>query len=139
MPIKKDKVSIRGDRVRLLRERMGLTQRELATRSGVSQPHISTIEKEGVGQVGSGRLYALARALKTNMAFLAGGRSESRAYENPGAHDLSIEEAELVALYRTIQDPVLKGSLLRVARGYVEAEREQGAFRSPDGEAGKPQ
>ncbi|GEL96120.1 helix-turn-helix domain-containing protein [Cellulomonas composti] len=61
-----------GSRVAAERRRMGLTQDELADRSGVSRPTISKIER-GVQDVGVVALHKIAKVLGTEAGSLLGG------------------------------------------------------------------
>lgn len=60
----------RGEALRMTRELKGLTQAELAARSGVPQAAISSIENERI-DVGLDRVEKLARALGVHPAVLA--------------------------------------------------------------------
>ncbi len=51
-----------GQRIAALRKKQGITQAEMAARTGISQAHISLIEK-GSYSVGFDRLVAIAAAL----------------------------------------------------------------------------
>lgn len=77
---------IRGDRVRQIREAKGLTQPELAAKSGVKQSTISDIEK-GKSKHPRG-VAELARAMETNEHYLWGLTDDSApAAERPqGVH-----------------------------------------------------
>jgi transcriptional regulator with XRE-family HTH domain len=52
-----------GARVQAIRERVGMTQEELARDTGVRQSHISRIESGDIKDVRATTLAALARAL----------------------------------------------------------------------------
>jgi transcriptional regulator with XRE-family HTH domain len=69
---------IRGDRVKDLRERRGLTQGQLAQYGGASQSYISDIESGKQTNVGSGKLVGIARVLKTNVGYLVGDTDDPR-------------------------------------------------------------
>lgn len=56
-----------GYRVEELRKGKGMTQEELAKKSGISRQSISAIEKNRVSQVKSGTLLAIAEALDTTI------------------------------------------------------------------------
>ena len=56
-----------GYRVEELRKEKGMTQEELAKKSGISRQSISAIEKNRVKQVKSGTLIAIAEALGTTI------------------------------------------------------------------------
>lgn len=109
---------INGRRIKLLREALHMTQRDLERLSGISQPHISQIEAGKVHAVGSGTLYALARALKTNMSYLAGTGSDPRPRSKTKLGDLPIDEAELLENYRNIAHPALREAIRRQAAAF---------------------
>ena len=56
-----------GYLVREVRERKGITQEELAERSGISRQTISAIENDARYSAGIGTLAAIARALETKV------------------------------------------------------------------------
>lgn len=56
-----------GYLVREMREKKGITQEELAKRSGVSRQTISAIETDARYSAGIGTLSAIARALETKV------------------------------------------------------------------------
>jgi transcriptional regulator with XRE-family HTH domain len=57
-----------GERIALLRNRLGLTQQELGTRAGIAQRTISVIEQGHDAKPAT--LHALAKALGTTIAHL---------------------------------------------------------------------
>jgi len=115
---------VRGDRIRHLREALHLTQRELSIKSGVSQGHLSNLENGNVSEIGSGSLYALARALRTNMAYLTGGGSDPRPRSEAKLGDLEVDEAELLTNYRELKTQHGRAMARQVLEGLVRAERE---------------
>lgn len=56
-----------GYKVKEVREARGMTQEELEKRSGVSRQTISAIETGKCGNVKTGTLMAIARALETTL------------------------------------------------------------------------
>lgn len=56
-----------GYRVKEVREEKGITQEELAARSGISRQTISAIENDARYSTGVGTLAAIARALETTV------------------------------------------------------------------------
>jgi len=59
-----------GDKVRTLREKKGMNQKQLAEASGITQATISRIEKEKVNQLKSEALKRLAGALGVTIDYL---------------------------------------------------------------------
>mgnify|MGYP001165553768 CR=1 FL=1 len=58
-----------AEMLKVLRELQGMTQTELAKRSGLTQSNISAMEN-GSSQIGRGRALKLALALKTHPAVI---------------------------------------------------------------------
>lgn len=63
--------NIIGDRIRYLRQEMGLTRRELAGETGLSPDVISKCEAGGSYAVDGGHIPALAKALRVKPGYLA--------------------------------------------------------------------
>lgn len=63
-------VSIMGNKLKVFRIERGITQEELAVRSGVSRQTISTIENDGVGAATTKTLARIAEALGTTVSNL---------------------------------------------------------------------
>ena len=115
---------VRGDRIRTLREGRGWTQSDLAQRSGISQSHISEIESGKPISIGSGRLYALSRVLRTNMPYIAGTGGDPRPRDKAKLGDLEFAEAELLTNYRALKTPQSRAIVRQVLEGLVKAENE---------------
>ena len=60
-----------GERVRLARQRKGLSRRVLSDRSGVSQRYLAQLES-GAGNISIALLYRVARALDCRVEWLVG-------------------------------------------------------------------
>ena len=80
------------NRLRELRKAAGLSQTQLAERSGVSQPYISQIENSDGATLDIARMRALSRFLQCTPADLLAD------VDNPDR--LDDEERELIALFR---------------------------------------
>lgn len=98
-----------GNRLRELRKAAGLTQAELADRTGVSQPAISQIEN-GVLSMDIHWMRAFARALEVKAVDLL------EDDDNPDR--LSDEERELLARFRSAS-PDKRSDLERIAAALV--------------------
>ena len=96
-----------GKRVKELRRALGLTQVELAKKSGVAQSTISDIERADTTYVIGPTLAALSDALGTHPSYLTKGKS-------PGDDPERMDESKLVALFRSMPDAD-REALLRVA------------------------
>lgn len=115
---------VRGDRIRLLREGRGWTQSDLHHKAGISQAHLSNIENGIVNNIGSGVLYALSRALRTNMAYLTGTGGDPRPRDKAKLGDLEFAEAELLSNYRALKTGQSRAIARQVLEGLVKAEKE---------------
>lgn len=115
---------IRGDRVRSLREARGWTQTELHHKSHISQAHLSNIENGIVTKIGSGVLFRLSRALRTNMAYITGTGSDPRPRDKAKLGDLEFAEAELLTNYRALKTGQSRAIARQVLEGLVRAETE---------------
>jgi len=61
-----------GQRVKALREKLDMNQKELADKSGITQATISRIESQQVKQLKSEALSRLAEALRVTVDYLVG-------------------------------------------------------------------
>jgi len=118
---------VRGDRIRTLGEGRGWTQWDLARKSGISQSHISEIEAGKPTSIGSGSLYALSRALRTNMPYLTGTGGDPRPRDKAKLGDLEFAETELLSNYRALKTGHSRAIARQVLEGLVKAERESSA------------
>lgn len=108
-----------GQRVKLLRDTLGLTQRVLADRVGITQPSLSLIEAGETKSLAGTTLDGLCRELRTTASFLLNGAADEQSLED------SMSEAELVQIYRRLP-PAMKTALIASARGiFSEAESAQ--------------
>jgi transcriptional regulator with XRE-family HTH domain len=103
--------SLFGERLLNERDRLGLTQAQLATQSGLKREMIGRYER-GAVMPGVGVLHTLGKH-GIDVAYLLTGRP----------HTLSKEEGNLVAAFRSM-DAVAKAALLGVVRG-VQAQSEE--------------
>ncbi len=71
-----------GDRIREIRERLGLTQEELAARSGVSKGFLSDVENDK-SSPGSDYLLRIANALGASVDYLLKGEETERPMTAP--------------------------------------------------------
>lgn len=70
-----------------------MTQSELAKRSGLSQPTISDLERDGTNDVGAATVLRVAAALETNTTWLMTDRGDPDEILPTG------DAADLLALY----------------------------------------
>lgn len=76
---------VRGERVRILRQRRGYTQRQLAQLLGAPQSWVSQVEA-GKLQPSMRRLGAMVEALRTNPGYLLGSNASPRVRCKPKVH-----------------------------------------------------
>jgi transcriptional regulator with XRE-family HTH domain len=107
-----------GGRVRGLRTTKGLNQAALAKKSGVAQSTIAELETgTNKGKKTAARtLSKLAAALGTNANYLMTGRDSPLEAEIP-----TVEESELLAIYRELEKHGRGASLIGAARGMLDA------------------
>jgi transcriptional regulator with XRE-family HTH domain len=67
-----------GARIRMQRDRLGITQQELGGKLGVTLQQVHKYEK-GISRVSSSRLNQIARALRTKAAYFLGEHDLDRA------------------------------------------------------------
>lgn len=94
-------------RLRELRKSMGLTQEQLAEKSGVSQAAISNIERGGNTSYRAHILFKIAAALETTPEYLMYGHG-SQSIDNA-------DDSELLGLVKTL-DEDQKAMLLQLAK-----------------------
>ncbi len=110
-------------RVRQRREQLGLSQPDLAGSLGITFQQVQKYES-GRNRISAGRLYEIARTLKTSLLyFFEGGEPEPATsrrafqedqanFEGPAAKD----EVDLTNAFRQIQDPNLRKSIVADVR-----------------------
>lgn len=98
-----------GDRIKRLREAMGISQSELARRIEISQPSLWDIEEGETKTLRAKTLHGLCRELHTTPGYLL---DDQGAVEDV---DLPAMESELVFTIRNLQ-PELRLALLEYAR-----------------------
>jgi len=116
-----------GDRLKLARERAGLSMAELARNAGgISGSAISQLEAGTSKGARPENLAALARALGVDMYWLATGEpnpvqiSESTSdSKGPSASASSVMLAELIELFMSVDGTENKRLLLEAARMFV--------------------
>jgi len=67
-----------GERILILRRRLGLTQKELAQAAGLNTNTIARLEQGDLKDLGGQSLLKLARALGTTTDYLLGAHEESQ-------------------------------------------------------------
>lgn len=110
---------LRRDRLRIARERRGLTQRELAALCGIGENQINKYENRD-GEPSARVLYLLAQQLDVSVDYLLG---LSDVPQNFSAGDLNDDERALVNAFK-IGDAVTLLKLITDRVRQLEAEKE---------------
>jgi transcriptional regulator with XRE-family HTH domain len=122
-----EKPQLKGSRVRELRERLGLTQEELAKRAGLERSHISQMESGRRANVEAWVLARLAAALNTSMDYLLG------LTDNPLParywsyfSELKVDERLRRFLLLPEEAQSVLAEFLKLLQSYEDNERESG-------------
>jgi transcriptional regulator with XRE-family HTH domain len=111
-----------GEKVRVKREEMKLTQAELAKKSGITQATISRIESGEVTQLRSDKLKGLAQTLGVTVDFLV-GKKERMEFNDALAAD---ENAKIIFRgYEKLPDERRK-QLRDFVNWLIEQEKKRG-------------
>jgi transcriptional regulator with XRE-family HTH domain len=105
-----------------------MTQEALASRLGISAQQFQKYEN-GTNRISAGRLFQLAIALDTGIPYFFDGlQSVSRALLRGVSEDAAdfegpndVEAADLVMMFRSIQDPSARRAVIALARKSAEA------------------
>lgn len=114
MPRKPRVMPLRGERLKEMREKRGLSQTDLSERADVSKRQIGRYE-HGKGDPTSDTLARIARALDVSGDYLIGLTDAPRSYVQ--STDLTEDEAELIGLFR-------RGDIESVFRKFAQRLRE---------------
>lgn len=117
-----------GRRIRWRRRELNLSQEALAGQVGLTFQQVQKYER-GSNRVSAGRLYELAKALKTSINYFFEGAEEvGEAIERGMAEDgsaftglIDTDAVDLVIAFQSIPDPNLKKSILTMVRQSAEA------------------
>lgn len=101
-----------GSRVRMLREERGMSQAELARRSGLRQPSLWAIENGKTKTLKAWTVQALSDALTTTTQFLLVGEDR---FDDASSVELDAMESELLAIFRSVT-PDKRIALMEYAR-----------------------
>lgn len=104
------------ENLKYLRQKNGMSQKQLAECIGVSQQSVNKYENHAV-EPDITTLKRMAEVFDTSVDFLIGHTEVERKIESVEAHDLNRREAELIALWRALSESE-RESLLFVARNY---------------------
>ena len=105
-----------GKRVKGLRNALGLTQKQLAQKVGISQPSIANIEGGRTEELRGPTLAGLCKALNTNQDYLLTGKGD------PGPIAIvTIDHKELLDIWSALDD-LSRDSLLTSARALLDRQ-----------------
>lgn len=88
-----------GQRVKMMRKSLGMTQADLAQKVGIKQPSLSYIENNPSEEIKQSTIRALAKALNTNTNWLATGKGSPSPVQTT-----SPDESEAVVLFNLLND-----------------------------------
>ena len=112
-----------GERIRLRRTELGLTQEQLAAALDVSYQQVQKYET-GANRISAGRIFELARKLRVDIGYFFDGLplDETEAalpLEHGGRHRTAIE---LVRKFALIEDPEVRSAIAGLVKTIVERE-----------------
>ena len=116
-----------GLRVKVLRERRGMSQAELARLIGKRQPSLSAIESGDTKSLKADTLQALCEVLVTTPQFILSG---DETLGDSLSIDLTVMESELLAILRSVP-PEKRIALLEYARFLRSGEKTQPPLPHP--------
>ena len=110
-----------GQRIRLRRNMLGLTQEELADSLGISYQQVQKYETAS-NRVSAGRLFEIAAKLNTPVAYFYEGAEDMPEDEEPAAvgNRLNIE---LVRNFSLIDESPVRAALLGLIRDLARRDR----------------
>jgi transcriptional regulator with XRE-family HTH domain len=110
-----------GERIRLRRTELGLTQEQLAEALGVSYQQIQKYET-GANRISAGRIFEISRKLAVDIAYFFGGLGvEGDTTTAPLEHGGRQRSAiELVRKFAQIRDPEVRAAIAGLVKTIVE-------------------
>lgn len=116
------RVTLRGDRVLLLRESRGEDQGTAAYGIGMSQSHLSRIEGGHVGSVSAEIAQKIMDYYGTSLEFLT-GLGEGAAGSGAVGAPLTDDEVEALHLYREIENEEIRAAARATLRQFLGLDR----------------
>jgi transcriptional regulator with XRE-family HTH domain len=124
-----------GLHIRMRRKALGMSQEKLADALGLTFQQVQKYER-GANRVSASKLWEIARALETNVAYFYDGLEEdasggARAFMGLHAQEflLTSEGLELAALFPKVRRPGLRRKVLELVRAMAESEATPEAVR----------
>jgi transcriptional regulator with XRE-family HTH domain len=115
------RMSVRTDRVRMLREAADLQQNDAAYRMGISQAHLSRIESGQVQSVGIAVLKKMADMYSVNIEYLIG------VSDDPTPRDkvkMTEDESVLLYIYHSFRTPGFRATVVKMAQHLLQLEQD---------------
>ncbi|MDB5417458.1 MAG: transcriptional regulator, Cro/CI family [Phenylobacterium sp.] len=119
-----------GLHIRMRRKALGVSQERLAESLGLTFQQIQKYER-GANRVSASKLWEIARALKTNVAYFYDGLEDeadeaSRGFMGANAQEflMTAEGLELAATFPQVRRPGLRRKVLDLVRAMAEMESE---------------
>jgi transcriptional regulator with XRE-family HTH domain len=123
-----------GLHIRMRRKALGISQEKLAESLGLTFQQVQKYER-GANRVSASKLWEIARALKTNVAYFYEGLEDemegvSRGFMGANAQEflLTPEGLELAAIFPRVRRPGLRRKVLDLVRAMAEMEAETAAL-----------
>jgi transcriptional regulator with XRE-family HTH domain len=112
-----------GERIRLRRTELGLTQEQLADTLDVSYQQIQKYET-GANRISAGRIYEIARKLRVEIGyFFEGLETDEGVAAQPLEHGGRQRTAiELVRKFAQIKDPEVRAAIAGLVKTIVDRE-----------------
>jgi transcriptional regulator with XRE-family HTH domain len=122
-----------GARIRMRRKLLGVSQERLAEQLGLTFQQVQKYER-GANRVSASKLYEIARALQTSVAYFFEGLAETDGGSAPGALDggsefmhelvMTPEGLELAALFPKLKRGRVRRRVLDLVKALAEDEEE---------------
>jgi transcriptional regulator with XRE-family HTH domain len=127
-----------GERIRIRRKQLGLTQDNLANMLGLTFQQVQKYER-GMNRISAGRLFGISKVLDLSVSFFFDGLAEDAptrglSEEDNDALRLPPEAADLVAAFAQIKNPRIRRKLVEMARVMASEVDDEGG----PSEASKP-
>lgn len=123
------RVKTLGTRIKQLREKLELSQRQVADRIGVTQEAVSQLERFPDRIPSSETLSKLARFFQVDPEWLLTGKGQQSPISS-----LTPEESEMVLLFRALS-PAAKDYIMARCREMYRQEYDQKVASTPDGDS----
>ncbi|MFC3070649.1 helix-turn-helix domain-containing protein [Phenylobacterium soli] len=120
-----------GLHIRMRRKALGISQERLAEALGLTFQQVQKYER-GANRVSASKLWEIARALKTNVAYFYEGLEDeandaARGFMGANAQEflLTPEGMELAATFPKVRRPGLRRKVLDLVRAMAEMEADE--------------